>query len=73
MIQFSHPHYYVALYMGHKKMDWCDQAWDRAIPGEVRPVLVMHFFLYFANKNMSMIRFFVTIQNHYKMPKYSTY
>ena len=46
----SHPHDYVALYMGYKKIDRCDQAWDGAIPGEVRPVLFMHFFLYFAKQ-----------------------
>ena len=49
----SHPHDYVALYMGYKKTTCYDQAWDGAIPGEVRPVLCMHSFLYFVNKNMS--------------------
>ena len=65
MIPGSHPHDYVALYMymGYKKIDWCDQARDGAIPGEVRPALFMNFFLYFGNKNMSMIHYPELIHN----------
>ena len=37
------------IYMGYKKRDWRDQAWDGVIPGEVSLVLFRHFFLYFAN------------------------